>query len=146
MLLPDQHRQVISSRLMTQQSPPVSPLLYQPGTFPVANSPQFEVPAGSTLQAAAVAAHAQQYTTLQHKPAITLTCTETWVPKMEYSPSSSSNPLSFEVSSTPVGYSCHPTMRTAIQHSLQQSHGNYPTMPKIEQASSPAELHMDIQP
>lgn len=142
---------------MAQDSPPISPLLYQPGGGASATTCTAFPMAAHQLQIPSSALH---YTTLaqqQQQRAMPTSMHEIWVPtKSEYAASvaggvvggaaavSTGCSLAFEVSSTPVGYSCHPASMKVAQ--LQQQNIYTVSVPKIEQASSPAELHMDIQP
>lgn len=165
-LLPDHHRQVLASRLVAQDSPPISPLFYQPaavtsgGTGFPSNHPQVLTPS-STIHVAA----AHQYTTLlqqqqqqiqqqqqqqqQKSLSATGTVPEIWVTKNDYSSGGSSttmagSTLAFEVTGTPVGYGCHPALKTSVLTHQQQQHGVF-AMPKVEQSRSPvSEHHMDL--
>lgn len=125
-LMSADHRQV--SRIMTQDSPPVSPHLYQPvGGY----TPSHLAPSTSILAA-------QQYTSLVQQQLKTQ--------PTEYATSAvaSGHTLAFDASGTPVGY-CHPTLKAAMltQQQQQQQQSAF-AMPKIEQASSPGNLQMDI--
>lgn len=114
------HRQV--SRLMTQDSPPVSPQLYQPvGSYTASHL----APSTSILAA-------QQYSSLVQQQLKT--------PPTDYATSAAStgHTLAFDTSGTPVGY-CHPTLKAAM---LSQQSAF--ALPKLEQASSPGHLQMDI--
>lgn len=133
---------------MAQDSPPISPHLYQSGAY----SSQVLAPSSTILAA-------QQYTNLvqQHqqqqqqqiKPLPTSAVPEIWVPKTDYTASvaASGHTLAYDVTSTPVGY-YHPSMKmTPVMTQQQEQQQSAFPMPKVEQASSPAaNLQMDIQP
>lgn len=119
-LLPD-HRQVIPSRLMTQESPPISPLLYQPGVFTPASHTQLPGPSSSSL-------HISQQKSLPGS------IPEIWVPKTDYVMPA----LAFEVSSSAVGYGAG--VRTSLPVLPQPQHIGFPVA-KIEHTPSPSELH-----
>ena len=140
-LLPD-HRQVLSSRLVCQESPPISPLLYQPGSFPagaVPHHPQLHQPPSSAVH---------QYSNIvQPKPV-----PEIWVQKSDFVTSASAS--GFEVASASVGYGVHPGMKTITvmptqHHQVIQMPHSQPqvssfAIPKVERVHSPAEI-MEIQ-
>ena len=140
---------------MSQESPPISPLLYQPGgafaaaaAVPPGHAPQLHQPPGSALH---------QYSSLAPpKPAAMSTSVpEIWVQKSEYT--GVAGGPSFEVSSAPVGYGVHPGMKAATAVLPTQQHQPVIQTPqsqpqvsvfgvaKVEQAHSPAEI-MEIQP
>jgi hypothetical protein len=126
-LMSADNRQV--SRLATQDSsPPVSPQLYQPS---VGGYTASHLAPSSTIIAA------QQYSSLVQQQLKTLPL------PTDYTSTSAAtgHTLTFDASGTPIGY-CHPTLKAATMLSQQQQ-GTF-AMPKIEQASSPANLQMDI--
>lgn len=141
-LFPD-HRQILSSRLMAQDSPPISPLLYSPtGYNPTQHHVHqlHQIPMQTQQYAAALASGNATVMQQQQllKPATTTAQTEIWapVPKNEYA----------IVASVTQAYTYDGAGSSGAGAYQQQSpHGFIHPVPKIEVDTSPVNLSMEVQ-
>ena len=136
------HRQMISSRLMVQESPPISPLLYSPNPFPpnqnAGHSPSMNFGAHQFSSLAASSNHSISHG--HQKPGMPIsTIPEIWTQRSDFTGATASLVFEASTSGLQVGYSS--TLKASSIPPHQQSAF---AMPKIEPSSSPIEMRMDV--